>query len=57
MNYQKKLKRISTKKLSKYLINRFSIFNKAKYFSLEIFQNYLLFIPNKKYIKYFIGTS
>ena len=29
----------------------------AKYFSLGIFQNYLLFIPTKKYIKYFSGTT
>ena len=39
------------------MINKFSILNGAKYFSLEIFQNYLVFIPAKKYIKYFSGTS
>ena len=30
-----------------------SILNGAKYFSSEIFQNYVVFIPAKKYIKYF----
>ena len=39
------------------MINKFSILNGAKYFSLGIFQNYLLFIPAKKYIKYFSGTT
>ena len=39
------------------MINKFSIFNGVKYFSLGIFQNYLLFIPDKKYIKYFTSTS
>ena len=29
----------------------------SKIFSLEIFQNYLVFIPAKKYIKYFSGTT
>ena len=29
------------------LINKFSILNGAKYFSLGIFQNYLVFIPGK----------
>ena len=28
-----------------------------KYFSSGIFQNYLVFIPDKKYIKYFSGTT
>ena len=35
------------------MINKFSIVNGAKYFSLGIFQNYLVFIPPKKCIKYF----
>ena len=52
----KKVKAISTTGLTKKLINTF-ILNGAKYFSLEIFQNYLLFIPTKKYIKYFSGTT
>ena len=39
------------------MINKFSIFNGAKYFSSEIFQNYLVFIPAKKYIKNFSGTT
>ena len=39
------------------MINEFSIFNGAKYFSSEIFQNYLAFIPANRYIKYFTGTT
>ena len=39
------------------MINKFSILNGAKYFSSAIFQNYLVFIPAKKYIKYFSGTT
>ena len=39
------------------MIDKFSILNGAKYFSLGIFQNYLVFIPAKKYIKYFTGTT
>ena len=53
----KKVKAISTKGLTKDLINKFSILNGAKYFSLRIFQNYLVFITTKKYIKYFSGTT
>ena len=29
----------------------------AKYFSSGIFQSYLVFIPSKKYIKYFTDTN
>ena len=43
----KKIKSISTKGLTKDLINKFSILNGAKYFSLGIFQNYLVFTPAK----------
>ena len=57
MNYQKKVKAISTKVLTKALINKFSILNGAKYFSSGIFQHYLAFIHDKKYIKYFNGTN
>ena len=39
------------------MINNFSILNETKYFSSGIFQNYLVFIPAKIYIKYFIGTT
>ena len=38
---------MSTKRLRKALINKFSIFNGAKYFSSGIFQNYLVFITAK----------
>ena len=47
MNYQEKVKTISIKELTKYLINKYDILNGAKYFSLGIFQNYLIFIPAK----------
>ena len=39
------------------MINKFSILSGAKYFSSWIFHNYLVFIPDKKYIKYFNGTN
>ena len=57
MNFQKKVKAISTKGLAKDLIDKFSILNGAKYFSSGIFQNYLVFIPANKYINYFTGTT
>ena len=57
MNYQKKVKAISTKRLAIDLINKFSILNGAKYFSLGIFQNYLVFIPAIRHIKYFHDTT
>ena len=43
----KKIKAISTKGLTKDLINTFSVFNGAKYFLSGLFQNYLVFIPAK----------
>ena len=39
------------------MINKFNIFNRAKYFPSRIFQNYLVFISAKKYIKYFSSTT
>ena len=57
MYYQKNAKAILRKRSAKYSINKSSILNGAKYFSLGIFQNYLVFIPAKKYIKYFSGTT
>ena len=45
MNYHKKLKQY----LQKDLINEYKIFSGEKYFSSGIFQNYLVFIPAKKY--------
>ena len=45
----KKVKSISTKGLTKDLIDKCGIINGAKYFSLGIFQNYLIFIPAKKF--------
>ena len=38
-------------------MNKFSILNVSKGFSLGILQNYLAFIPAKKYIKYFSSTT
>ena len=46
----KKVKTILTKRLTKDLISKFSILNGANYFFSGIFQNYLAFIPAKKYI-------
>ena len=54
MNYKSRLtKAVSTKGLTKDSVNKLSILNGAKYFSLGIFQNDLAFLPAKKYIKYF----
>ena len=53
----KKVKTISTKVLVKDLIDKFSIINGAKSFSLGIFQNYFVFISATKCIKYFHGTT
>ena len=39
------------------MINKFSILNGVKYFSLGIFQNCVVFTPAKKYIKHFSGTT
>ena len=39
------------------MISKCSILNGAKYFSSGIFQNYLVFIPAKKYIKCFPATT
>ena len=52
-----KVQAASTKRLTKDLINKFGILNEAKYFSSGIFQNYLVFIPAKRYIKYFSDTT
>ena len=56
MNYQNKLKQYQQKD-SEDLINKFSILNGEKYFLPGIFQNYLVFIPPKKYIKCFSSTT
>ena len=53
----KKVKGISAKRLNKYLIDKFNIANGPKYFSSGIFQNYLVFVPGKTYIKNFSGTT
>ena len=53
----KEIKEMSRKILTKDLINKFSVLNGAKYEYSGIFQNYLVFIPAKKYIRYFGGTT
>ena len=45
------------KGLTNDLINNFSILNGAKCFSSGIFQNYLVLLSAKKYIKYFGVTT
>ena len=39
------------------MINKLSILNGVNYFFSGIFQNYLVFIPAKKYIKFFSVTN
>ena len=39
------------------MINEYSILDGAKYFNSGILQNYFKFIPAKKYIKCFSGTT
>ena len=51
MNYEKKVKAISIKVLTNDLINKFSVLNGTKYFPLEIFQNYLVIMQAKNYMK------
>ena len=53
----KLVKAISTKGLTNDLINKFSIVNAAKYFSLGIYQNYLVFIPAKKILMALLGLN
>ena len=48
---------MSTKGLTKYLINKFIILNGAKYLCLGIIQNYEVFIQAKKYVRYLSGTT
>ena len=52
-----KVTAISTKGLTKYLIHRYSILNRAKHFSSGIFKYYLVLIPAIKHVKYFHGTT
>ena len=53
----KKVKAISTKILTKDLIDKFSILHGVRDFSLGIFRKYLVFIPAIKHIKYFHATT
>ena len=47
MKYEKKVKSIVTKGLTKDLMNKFTIHDREKYFSAEIFQKCLVFISAK----------
>ena len=38
------------------MINNFSILNEVKYFSLWIFQNYLLFLPAKNILNILVAV-
>ena len=61
MDYQKQMKQYQKKnkkkRLAKDFIDKFpnssNIPNSSKHFSAGLFQNYLEFIPAKKYIQYF----
>ena len=53
----KQIKAVSTKRLTKYLVDKFSILNEEKYFPVGMFQNYIVFIQANKYIKCFHGTT
>ena len=57
LNELKKVKAISTKQLTKDLINKFSILNGAKYFSSGIFEIFFVCVIAKKFIKYFSSTT
>ena len=57
MNYQKKVKAISRKGLTKDLINKFSIHKLNIHFFFRNISKLFNFIPVKKYIKYFSGTT
>ena len=48
---------VSTKRLTKDVINKYSILNEITYLYSGILQNYPVFIPAKKYIKYLGGTT
>ena len=52
-----KVETISIKGLIKDLINGYKILNDTKCFSSGTFQNYLVFIPAKKYITSFSDTT
>ena len=51
------MKAISTKGLTKDLINMFSVNNGGKYFCFRIFWNCLVFIPTEQYINCYSGTT
>ena len=52
-----KVEATSTNGLTKDLMNKYSILNRAKYLYSGILQNYFVFISTKKYIEYFNGTT
>ena len=57
LELSKKVEAISTKGLTKDLMNKYSILNAAKYFYSAILQNCFVYTPAEKYIKYFSSTT
>ena len=53
----KKVEAISTKGLTKDLINVYNILNGAGYFSSGTRQNHLIYFSYKKYFRFFTNTS
>ena len=57
MSYQKKVEAISTKGLTKDLINRSKILNGARYFSSGTLQNHLIYVSYNECFRFFSNTS
>ena len=53
----KKVEAISTKRLTKHLMNGYKILNGAKYFSPGTLQNHLIYLSYKKYFRFFTNPS
>ena len=52
----KKVEAISTKGLTKDLVNGYKILNRVRYISSGTFQNHLVYFSYKKYVKFFANT-
>ena len=52
-----KVRAISTKGLTKDIINGYKILNGARYLSSGVFQKYLIFSSNEKYFRFLTSTS
>ena len=57
MNYQKKVEAISTKGLTKNLMNKCKVLDCAKYCFSGILQNYLVLISSNKDFKFFSSAT